>query len=70
LLFRFVVSNCENLAISPAWWESLSENQQAEIASSANHGADIFSPVRSDYLLRGLENISEWKFDYVISDFE
>jgi hypothetical protein len=70
LLFRFVVSNCENLAMSPAWWESLSENQQAEIANSANHGADVFSPLRSDYLTKGLENISGWDFDYVISEFE
>lgn len=37
-LFRFVVSICENLAMSPAWWESLMENERAEVAQSANHG--------------------------------
>jgi len=65
-----VVSNCENLALSPAWWESLNENQRADVAKFANHGADIFTPVRSDYLIKGLENISGWEFDYVIPDFE
>lgn len=69
-LFRFVVSNCENLALSPAWWESLNENQRADVAKFANHGADIFTPIRSDYLIKGLENISEWEFDYVVPDFE
>lgn len=69
-LFRFVVSSCENLAMSPAWWESLTDGQRSEITKSANHGANMFSPIRSDYLLSGLENISGWEFDYVKSDFD
>ena len=70
LLFRFVISNCENLAMSPAWWESLSENHRAEVAKSANHMANVFSPPRSDYLVTGLPNIAQWEFDYVIPGFE
>lgn len=70
LLFRFVISNCENLAISPTWWESLTEDQRGEITNSANHMADVFSLPRSDYLTKGLEAIAEWEFDYVLPGFE
>jgi len=70
LLFRFVISNCENLAISPTWWESLTEDQREEITKSANHMADVFSLPRHDYLLPGLSNIPQWEVDHVISDLE
>jgi len=70
LLFRFVVSNCENLAISPTWWESLTEDQRGEITKAANHMADVFSLPRSDYLLTGLSNASRWEFNDVISNIE
>lgn len=69
-LFRFVVSSCENLAMSPVWWESLTDEQRAEVTRSANHGANVFSPLKSDYLVSGLENIAGWEFDYVKSDLE
>ncbi len=69
-LFRLVVSNCENVAMRPQWWESLTEQQRSEIATIASYWADVFSPLRRDYLVRGLENISNWQFDQVISDIQ
>jgi hypothetical protein len=69
-LFRFVVSNCENLAMNPSRWKSLTEKQRDEVAASASNATNVFSPVRADYLTRGVENITDWKFDYVTSDFE
>lgn len=69
-LFRFVVSNCENLALNPSWWESLPEKKRRDVGAAANHATNIFAPVRGDYLVRGLEDVAGWQFDYVISDFE
>jgi hypothetical protein len=69
-LFRLVISNCENMAMRPQWWESLTEQQRSEIAMSASYWADMFSPLRRDYLMRGLENISNWQFEQVVSDME
>src|SRR5205823_5766582 len=53
LLFRYVILNCENLAISPVWWESLTESQQQEVEKKATYWADLFSPHRQDYLTSG-----------------
>ena len=69
LLFRFVVSNCENLALSPTWWDSLSEEDRTEIARSANYMANPFSRLQRDYLALGLKN-SGWRFDKQISHFQ
>lgn len=69
-LFRFVVSNCENLALNPGWWESLPEKQRNDVAAAANHATNVFAPIRGDHLVRGLEDIAGWQFDYVISDFD
>lgn len=69
-LFRLVVSNCENMAMRPKWWESLPEQDRITIAKAASYGVDIFSPTRHDYLASGLENISGWKFEGVISDMD
>jgi hypothetical protein len=69
-LFRFVVSNCENIAMRPQWWESLTEQQRNEIAMTATYQSDVFSLPRGDQLVRGLENISHWQFEEVISDMD
>jgi hypothetical protein len=62
-MFRMVVSNCENLAVSPAWWESLPAEQQAAVTARLSHGADIFTPTDPEYLRRGLEGICRWEFE-------
>lgn len=69
-LFRLVILNCENMAMRPQWWESLAERARIAITKAASYGADIFAPIRHDYLARGLENISGWKFESVISDMD
>lgn len=69
-LFGFVVSSCENLAINPMWWESLSESQRGDIEQVAKRGTNIFSPFNNDYLARDLGELSQWEFDYVIPNFE
>jgi len=68
-LFRLVITNCENLAISPKWWERLLEDQKEQITSRASLMADIFSMTEPFYLMKGLEGISHWDFD-VISNME
>ncbi len=70
-LFRMVISCCENLAIQPTWWESLKKKEREDITNAACHdGADMLSPIKYDYLAKGLENISEWHFENAITDME
>ena len=69
-LFRLVISNCENMAVRPQWWESLPEQVRIAIKNAASYGADLFAPIRPDYLAQGLYGVSSWKFENVISDME
>ncbi len=64
-MFRTVVSNCENLAFSPAWWEALPAEQQDAVTAHLSHGADIFTPIDPEYLIKGLEGVCEWRFEAV-----
>lgn len=66
--FRLVISNCENLAIAPDWWEGLAEAKKMEISERINHGADTFTPIDSGYLAKGLEGISGWEFESVVTN--
>lgn len=65
LLFRLAIKICENLAISPKWWESLSENQKEQIASTLSLMASSFSETEPFYLMKGLEGITHWEFKVV-----
>jgi len=69
-LFRFVVPSCENIATSPEWWEALPERHKVAIEKATSYGVDAFAPIRRDYLLKGLEGITAWKFENVISDMQ
>jgi len=69
-LFRLVVSNCDNMAIRPQWWESLTEHDRTEMARVATVQADVFAPSRHDYLMSGLTEIADWNFEKVISDMD
>ena len=42
LLFRMAISNCENLAVAPEWWESLPEKQKEQIESKSNFNGKYF----------------------------
>ena len=70
LLFRLVISNCENHAISPQWWENLPDSQQEQIILRASKMADVLSNTPQSYLMEGLEGIATWKFNNVISNMK
>jgi hypothetical protein len=65
-----VVSNCENLAISPEWWDELPKVHKEQMSSKVSSMADIFSMAKHDYLLKGIDGIVEWSFEDVISNME
>ena len=69
-LFRLAMTNCENIAISPKWWEDLSEDKKEKISDRASLMTDIFSITELSYLMKGLEGISKWKFENVISNMD
>ena len=69
-LFRFVVSSCENLAMSPQWWEALPAQHKVALEKAASYEGDVFAHLRPDYLVRDLEGITAWKFDEVIANME
>lgn len=69
-LFRLAITNCENLAISPKWWEELDEDKKEKIIDRTTSIADIFSVTEQSYLMDGLEGISGWKFENVISNMD
>lgn len=70
LLFRMIISNCENFAISPQWWEKLSTNHKEQITARASNMANIFAMTKQTYLMEGLEGIAHWNFENVISNME
>lgn len=67
LLFRLVISNCENHAISPQWWENLPSYLKEQIIHRASKMVDVLSNTPRSYLMEGLEGIVNWRFDNVIS---
>jgi len=69
-LFRLAISNCENLAISPQWWDELPKDHKEQISSRVSSMADIFSMTKHTYLMKGLEGIVQWSFEEVISNME
>jgi len=69
-LFRLAMTNCENLAISPKWWEKLKEDIKEKIADRATLMADILAVTEQSYLMEGLEGISNWEFENVISNMD
>jgi len=68
LIFRMAISNCENLAIAPNWWEKLPENHKEQITSRATLMANIFSTTKPSYLMEGIEGIAPWNFESVIDN--
>lgn len=70
MLFRLIVSNCENTAISPKWWEKLSPSHKELITSKANSTMKSYSKTSPDYLMEGLEGIAGWDFINVITKME
>jgi hypothetical protein len=69
-LFRLVISNCDNLAISPSWWIDLGKEKQDKILERINLTSDNFEITEHSYLMKGLEGISDWKFENVLSNID
>ncbi len=69
-LFRLVLTNCENLAISPQWWENLAEDVKQKIIDRANLTGTLFTVPDQFYLTQGLEGIANWQFERVISKMD
>ncbi len=70
MLFRLVIANCENHAISPHWWEHLPEIHQKEILERASKMVDPLVATPQSYLMEGFEGIADWKFDTVLSNMK
>ena len=68
ILFRMAISNCENHAIAPEWWEMLTHSHKEQIASRATLVANIFAMTKPKYLMEGLEGIAPWDFESVIDN--
>jgi hypothetical protein len=69
-LFRLAITNCENLAISPKWWEKLDGDKIEKIVDRVTSMADILSITEQSYLMEGLEGIADWQFEEVISNMD
>lgn len=67
-LFRLVISNCENIAISPSWWESLPDKHRECVIARISNTADVLAVTQKGYLMEGLEGIAQWNFETVISN--
>ncbi len=70
ILFRLVMINCENLAISPKWWEGLPKEHKEDIALKVSVRTNPFSITGPFYLMKGFNGISRWDFGKVISKME
>ena len=68
--FRLVISNCENIAISPSWWESLPDKHRECVTARISNMADALAVNQQGYLMGGLEGIAQWNFETVISNIE
>lgn len=68
--FRLIICNSENHAISPNWWENLSNERKEEISILATQSIGTFHPSSPEYLMKGLEGIAKWDFEYVIPKYD
>lgn len=67
-LFRLAI-NCENHAIAPLWWESKSKKVKNKIEEYISSRVNLFTEIPHNYLMRGLEGISDWKIDNVLCNY-
>ena len=68
-LFRLVI-NAENIAISPKWWEGLTEENRVKIMERISDSLDGLSDVSSTYLNHGLEGLSGWNLNGVLTNVQ
>jgi len=60
-LFQLMILNCENHALSPKWWDGLSQPEAKVLCSMMEQQADIFSEIESNYLATPPLNLIDWK---------
>jgi len=66
LLFQLVLKNCENVAYSPDWIDSLSETDRQRIEELATESASGMVPIDPDYLTGGDRPLpNPWVIDSV-----
>jgi len=68
-IFRLIIATCENIAYSPAWWDTLCQDKKDELSKFIRINADPWIPINSDYLVTGLSNIVSWNFTNVHSSY-
>lgn len=70
ILFRLVISGCENLVIAPSWWDSLDEIKKENVKTVMGTIGTPLSASYEDYLTTGLEEISEWQANVVYQKYD
>jgi len=67
MLFRLAF-NVENIGINPEWWENLDRNDKTRITDYVSEALDPLSEIRSDYLNKSLEGITDWEISEIIKE--
>lgn len=64
-IFRFIISTCDNYAISPKWYDSQTKNNKEKILNKA---VEITHPLfneNKNYLINDLSGIVDWNFEQI-----
>jgi len=64
-IFRLAIQCCENLAISPDWFESIPIDKINTICKILTDYYNPLTIIKPNYLNKGFENIVDWKIDTV-----
>ena len=70
VLFRLLFSTCENMALSPLWWESLEKLDKDLITKRITASTDPHIAIDPLYLNVGLEGVCNWKLSHVYSEMD
>lgn len=65
-LLGLILAGCENIGVSPVWFEALTAVEVAEISKRMSLGSDVQSVTPSNYLSNGPSNLADWNFSAVI----
>lgn len=65
LLFQFAIFSGENIAFSPDWWESLTNENKKIIMNGITNIMTPTKEIREYYLKNGLKNIIDWNFETI-----
>lgn len=68
LLFRLVLTTCENHMFNISWWDALPQNSKDMIMDRFRDALDTDQDIDPNYLAKGLEGISDWGVSTVVWD--